>query len=70
MCARQQRRAQDGVRDFGGFFVAATAVAVVGKVQEREVDVALRVGGEVGGEGEGSGCMESVSWKVMAWTRE
>jgi hypothetical protein len=46
LCAGEQRCAEDGVWDFGGLFTAAAGV--VGEVEEREVDVALRVWGEVG----------------------
>lgn len=49
LCAGEQRRAEDRVWDFGCLFTAAAAAAaVVGEVEEREVDVALRVRGEVG----------------------
>jgi hypothetical protein len=47
LCAREERCTEYRVGDFGGLFV------VVGKVvEERQVDVALGVGGEVGCEGE------------------
>lgn len=51
LCTCEEGGTEDRVRDLGCLFVGA----VVGKVEEREVDVTLGVGGEVGREGEGGG---------------
>ena len=63
--AGEQGGAEDGVghQDLGRFFVV---VLVVGEVEEREVDVALGVGGKVGREGEGGGCFVNISreWRA------
>lgn len=48
-CATQKSGLQDTVGDFLALFIAVFWV----KVEEGEIDVALGVGGEPGGEGEG-----------------